>query len=115
MGHLEQGATEPASPSYVWPAGQFTTTAADMARLARFLMSDGRLAGKMFIDMDLLWAMGEPAGTEAAIAGLTVGYGLGLRTIDRHGVVAKYHGGSTIGFRAMLCLLPETRQAFSSQ
>ncbi|MDY0976510.1 serine hydrolase domain-containing protein [Massilia sp. CFBP9012] len=112
MGHLEDGVTQPASPTYVRPGGQFTTTAADMARLARFVMSDGRLGGKTFIDMDLLREMGESAGTEAAIAGLTVGYGLGLRTIDRHGVVAKCHGGSTVGFRAMLCLLPETRQAF---
>ncbi|MEW6760249.1 MAG: serine hydrolase domain-containing protein [Pseudomonadota bacterium] len=112
MGHFEDGVPHPAVPSHVRPAGQFTTTAADMARLARFLMSDGRLAGKSFIDAALLRQMGEPTGTDAARAGLRVGYGLGLRRVDRHGVLAKCHGGNTVGFRAMLCLFPDTRQAF---
>lgn len=112
MGHFEDGVTHPAVPSFVRPAGQFTTTAADMGRLAVFLMSDGRVAGKAFIDPMLLRQMGEPAGTEAARAGLRVGYGLGLRRVDRYGVLAKCHGGNTVGFRAMLCLFPETQQAF---
>ncbi len=112
MGHFEGGVTQPAVPSRVRPAGQFTTTAADMGRLARFLMSDGQIAGRSFIDATLLRQMGEPVGTEAARAGLRVGYGLGLRRVDRHGVLAKCHGGNTVGFRAMLCLFPDTRQAF---
>lgn len=112
MGHFEDGVTQPAVPSFVRPAGQFTTTAADMGRLARFLMSDGRLAGKAFIDPILLQQMGEAVGTEAARAGLSVGYGLGLRRVDRYGALAKCHGGNTVGFRAMLCLFPETQQAF---
>jgi hypothetical protein len=112
MGHFEHGAGHPAMPSYVRPAGQFTTTAADMARFARFLMSDGSVEGRPFIDPGLLRRMGEPAGTEAARAGLQVGYGLGLRKFDRHGVVAKCHGGSTIGFKAMLCLFPDAHKAF---
>lgn len=112
MGHFENGITHPAVPSHVRPAGQFTTTAADMGRFATFLMSDGIVGGKPFIDRALLHRMGEPTGTEAARAGLTVGYGLGLRRIDRHGAVAKCHSGNTIGFRAMLCLFPETQQAF---
>ena len=112
MGHFEDNVTHPAVPSYVRPAGQFTTTAADMGRLARFLMSDGSIKGKPFIDPVLLQQMGEPRETEAAHAGLKVGYGLGLRKVDRHGVVAKCHSGNAIGFRAMLCLLPERQQAF---
>lgn len=112
MGHFEDGVPHPAVPSYMRPAGQFTTTAADMARLARFLMSDGQLEGKFFVDAALLRQMGEPIGTEAARAGLRVGYGLGLRRVDRHGVLGKCHGGNTVGFRAMLCLFPDTRQAF---
>ncbi|MBB3222388.1 serine hydrolase domain-containing protein [Pseudoduganella umbonata] len=112
MGHFEDGAVHPAVPSFVRPAGQFTTTAADMARFARFLMSDGSAGGRPFIDPALLRRMGEPTGTEAARAGLQVGYGLGLRKFDRHGVVAKCHGGSTIGFKAMLCLFPEAHKAF---
>lgn len=112
MGHFEDGVPHPAVPSHVRPAGQFRTTAADMARLARFLMSDGRLAGKPFVDAALLRQMGEPAGTDAARAGLRVGYALGLRRLDRHGVLAKCHGGNTVGFRAMFCLFPDTQQAF---
>ena len=112
MGHFDHGITQAALPSFVRPAGQFTTTAADMARLARFLMGDGKVEGKTLIDPALLRMMGEPNGTEAARAGLRVGYGLGLRKFDRHGVVGKCHSGKTIGFRAVLCLYPETQQAF---
>ncbi|MFE0502505.1 serine hydrolase domain-containing protein [Lysobacter soli] len=112
MGHFENGATHAAVPSYIRPAGQFTTTAADMGRLARFLMSDGHIEGAPFIDAALLRAMGEPVATEAADAGLRVGYGLGLSTRDRHGVVGRCHGGSTVGYRAMLCLFPREQRAF---
>ncbi|GGX79368.1 serine hydrolase domain-containing protein [Pseudoduganella dura] len=112
MGHFENGIAQPAMPSWVRPAGQFTTTAADMGRFARFLMGDGTVDGRPFIDTSLLRRMGEPAGTEAAGAGLQVGYALGLRRIDRHGAVGKCHGGNTIGYRAMLCLFPGTAQAF---
>ncbi len=112
MGHFENGATHAAVPSYIRPAGQFTTTAADMGRLARFLMSDGRIDGAPYIDAALLRAMGEPVATEAADAGLRVGYGLGLSTRDRHGVVGRCHGGSTVGYRAMLCLFPREQRAF---
>lgn len=112
MGHFENGATHAAVPSYIRPAGQFTTTAADMGRLARFLMSDGRIDGARFIDAPLLRAMGEPVATEAAGAGLRVGYGLGLSMRDRHGVVGRCHGGSTVGYRAMLCLFPHDQRAF---
>lgn len=112
MGHLEQGRAEAAVPSALRPAGQFTTTAADMARLARFLMGDGQVDGRPFVDPTLLAAMGRPEGTEAARAGLAVGYGLGLATRDRHGAVGRCHGGSTLGFRAMLCLFPSSQQAF---
>lgn len=112
MGHLEESVPHAAAPMYLRPASQLTTTAEDMGKFARFLMSDGRIGGAAFIDAALLRAMGQPAGTEAALAGLTAGYGLGLQTRDRHGVVGLCHGGSTIGYRAMLCLFPEQQRAF---
>lgn len=112
MGHFENGIPHPAVRSFVRPAGQFTTTAADMARLARFLMSDGSAQGRPFIAAALLRQMGKPHGTEAAQAGLQIGYGLGLETRDRNGALGKCHSGSTVGFRAMLCLYPDTQQAF---
>ncbi|MFN0181242.1 MAG: serine hydrolase domain-containing protein [Gemmatimonadales bacterium] len=112
MGHFERGVGQPAVPSYVRPAGQFTTTAEDMARFARFLMSDGTASGQPFIDPRLLSAMGRPEGTEAAAAGLEAGYGLGLARRDRHGVVGRCHDGNVVGYHAMLCLFPAEGKAF---
>jgi CubicO group peptidase (beta-lactamase class C family) len=112
MGHFEDGARQFAVPIDLRPASQFTTTADDMGRLARFLMGDGRIDGEPFIDAALLQSMGQPVATEAARGGLRVGYGLGLATRDRHGAVGKCHGGSTVGYRAMLCLFPAQQRAF---
>lgn len=112
MGHFDDGSAHPIVPIYLRPAGQFSTTAADMARFARFLMSDGRVGGAPFIDPTLLRGMGRPTGTEGANAGLGVGYALGLFARDRHGVFGHCHGGSTIGYRAMLCVFPQQQRAF---
>jgi CubicO group peptidase (beta-lactamase class C family) len=112
MGHFEEGALAPAVPGYLRPAMQFTTTAGDMARFARFLMSDGTIEGRPFIDRDLLAAMGTPSGTEAARAGLGVGYGLGLGGRDRHGAIGRCHAGNTVGYRAMFCIFREQGRAF---
>ncbi len=112
MGHFEGGEAHTAVPTALRSATQFTTTAADMARFAEFLMSDGELDGKRFIAPELLRAMGRPQDTEAARAGLVVGYALGLNTRDRHGVIGRCHSGNTVGFMAMFCLFPEQRRAF---
>ncbi len=112
MGHFEDGTPHAAVPVYLRPGGQFTTTAKDMGRFAQFLMSDGQVRGARFIAPELLRAMGRSAGTEAALAGLQVGYGLGLATRDRNGVVGQCHEGSVVGFRAMLCLFPLQQRAF---
>ncbi len=113
MGHFEGGATQSAVPLYLRPAGQFTTTASDMGRFARFLMSDGTIAGQPFIAPHLLRAMGRPTTTEAALAGLAhAGYGLGLNSRDRHGVLGNCHVGTAIGFRANFCVFPEAQKAF---
>lgn len=111
-GHFEGFGTVGNLPSAVRPAGQMTTTAADMARLAGLLMSDGRLGGQPFIDPALLLAMGTPRGTAAAQAGLRSGYALGLVRHDRHGAVLRCHGGSAAGHRAMLCVDVQRRKAF---
>ncbi|PJJ18275.1 CubicO group peptidase (beta-lactamase class C family) [Janthinobacterium sp. 67] len=112
MGHFEHGVAQPAVPQYLRPAAQFTTTAADMARLARFLMGDGKLQGAQFIDLALMGALSEPAGTDAAQAGLATGHGLALAVRDRHNVVGACHPGTAVGFRAMLCIYPEQDSAF---
>lgn len=112
MGHFDDGSTQAAIPWFTRPAGQFTTSAADMARLAQFLMGDGMINGVPFIASDHLRAMGRQTGTAAARAGLPIGYALGLQTRDRHGVLGLCHSGNIVGYRAMLCLYPEQEKAF---
>jgi CubicO group peptidase (beta-lactamase class C family) len=111
-GHLDDGSRHAAVPVAVRPAAQFTTTAADLARFARFLMSDGRIGDAVFVRADLMRARGRPGTTEAARAGLEAGYALGLARRDRHGVVGLCHGGSIVGFNAMLCVFPDEQKAF---
>ncbi|WP_313915707.1 serine hydrolase domain-containing protein [Tahibacter sp.] len=111
-GHQDDLTPVPAMPIALRPAGQFTTTARDMAILARFLMGDGRLDGAVFVRSDLLRAMGRPTGTQAARAGLDTGYALGLVRRDRGGVIGLCHAGNIVGYHAMLCLYPEQQKAF---
>ena len=103
-GHHDMVSPAPALPVYLRPAGQFTTTARDLALFAKFLMGDGRIDGRTIVNPGLLRAMGRASTTDAARAGLKVGYGLGLKRRDRHGVVGLCHDGSVVGFHAMLCL-----------
>lgn len=112
-GHLDDLRRIGALPVVLRPAGQFTTTARDMARFARFLLGDGRAAdGRRLVDTPLLRMMGQPSGTAAARSGLPAGYGLGLGTQIRAGVAGACHSGSIVGYRAMLCLYPAQRKAF---
>lgn len=112
MGHFDSATTSAAVPIRVRPASQFTTTAADMARFAGFLMSDGRVDGEVLIDRGLLHAMAVPTTTESARAGLAAGYALGLVRRDRHDAIGKCHFGNIGAFRAALCLFPVHERAF---
>jgi CubicO group peptidase (beta-lactamase class C family) len=112
MGHFEGGAS---GPSFAWPvrpASQFTTTPADMATFARFLMSDGTVDGRPLIATELLLAMAAPTTTEAARAGLSTGYALGLMQRERWGITGRCHLGNSGTFRGILCLYPEHQRAF---
>jgi CubicO group peptidase (beta-lactamase class C family) len=112
MGHFDLRTPSATVPVHVRPAAQFTTTAEDMARFARFLMSDGRLDGRTLVDSLLLRAMATPTTTEAARAGLAAGYALGLMRRDRHGAIGRCHLGNMGTFRAALCLYPDDGRAF---
>ncbi len=112
MGHFDPHTTQAALPQHLRPSVQFTTTAADMARFAGFLMSDGQAGGRVLVDATLLRAMATPSTTEAARAGLAAGYALGLLRRDRHGVVGRCHFGNQGTFRAALCLYPQQQRAF---
>ena len=112
MGHFDPESTSAAVPIHVRPASQFTTTAADMARFASFLMGDGAVDGRTLVDGRLLRSMSVATTTEAARAGLAAGYALGLARRDRHGVVGRCHLGNIGTFRSVLCLYPEQQRAF---
>lgn len=104
MGHFDGVTPQPAYAIPVRPASQFTTTPADMGRLLRFLMHDGTVDGRPFVDRALLEAMGTATTTDAARAGLSGGYALGLVTRERWGTRMQCHLGNIGTFRALLCL-----------
>lgn len=112
MGHFEQARPASATPTFLRPAAQLTTTAGDMASFASFLLGDGSTAGQPFIAMELMEASTAPAETEAVRAGLPLGHGLVLVGRDRHGQVGGCHPGNTVGYWAMLCVFPQQRSAF---
>ena len=112
-GHVDDGSRYAASPIFLRPAGQFTTTAADLAVFAEFLLGDGVVDGQIFVDEILMRSRGKPFGTEAANEGLIAGYALGLGRRDRLGVVGYCHGGNIVGFVAMLCIFPNEHKAFA--
>ena len=112
MGHFDNGTTQENIPMFLRPAGQFTTTAKDIALLAKFLISDGVINEKSFIYKELLNQMGNPISTESYKNGLTSGYQFGLSYRDRYGVVGKFHRGNTIGYRATFYLFPEQKKGF---
>jgi CubicO group peptidase (beta-lactamase class C family) len=112
-GHVDDGSRYAAAPVFLRPAGQFTSTTADLAKFAQFLLSDGALDDQVFVDVALMRSRGHPSTTEAANNGLVAGYALGLGRRDRHGVVGYCHGGNVVGFVAMLCIFPEEHKAFA--
>jgi CubicO group peptidase (beta-lactamase class C family) len=112
MGHFDRGVPQAAVPSFLRPAAQFTTTAADMAAFARFLMGDGRVDGRRLVDEALLARLATPEATDAAAAGLALGHGLALSGRDRNGALGACHAGTTVGFRAMLCIFPAEGKAY---
>jgi hypothetical protein len=112
MGHFEGGTNRASFAIPVRPATQFTTTASDMARLARFLMSAGRVGERVLVDSALLAAMARPTTTDAVAAGLSTGYGLGLQSRDRWGALTHGHVGNSGTFRAAFYLYPGQQRAF---
>lgn len=112
MGYFENNAAQTAVPSYLRPAGQLTTTAPDMAKFIQLIFNDGVLNGKLFIQPHLMKMLGYPDQTKAEQAGLKIGHGLAFAMRDRHGVVGMCHPGTTLGFRANICLFTKEKKAF---
>lgn len=112
-GHVDDGSHYVASPVFLRPAGQFTSTAGDLARFAEFLLGDGVIGSQQFVDKTLMRSRGHASGTQASNGGLIAGYALGLGRRDRHDVVGYCHGGNIVGFVAMLCVFPDEHKAFA--
>lgn len=112
FGHLDNQKTFASLPMYLRPAGQFSTTAYDMAIFAKFLMSDGMLNGKQFINHTYLLQMGQGEHTITKQKGLSVGYGLGAMKRDRNGLTGLAHSGNIVGYHAMLYWFPQYKKAF---
>jgi CubicO group peptidase (beta-lactamase class C family) len=112
MGYLENNVAQAAVAMYLRPAGQFTTTAPDMAKLIQFIFNDGVLNGQPFIHLNLMQRLGYPDNTDAEKAGLKIGHGLALAIRDRHHVVGMCHPGTTFGFRAYICIFAQQKKAF---
>lgn len=112
LGYFENDVSQSAIPSYLRPAGQFTTTASDMAKFMRFILDNAIINEEAFVRLDLMKMLGYASDTDAEKAGLRVGHGLAFSYRDRHGVVGMCHPGTTIGFRAYVCLFPEVGKGF---
>ena len=112
MGYFEEGVAQPAVATYLRPAGQFTTTAADMAKFIKLINAQGKLEGRTFIERSLIDALAKPYATDAVNAGLKIGHGLAFVTRDRYNVVGMCHPGSTFGYYAYLCLYPEQKKGY---
>lgn len=112
MGYYENNVAQAAVPSYLRPAGQFTTTAPDMAKFMMFVLGDGKVNGEGFVRPEHMNMLTEPLGTEAHIAGLNIGHGLAFAKRDRHNVLGMCHPCTTFGFRAYICLFPDENKGF---
>jgi CubicO group peptidase (beta-lactamase class C family) len=111
-GHFDKGEPVAAIPMYLRPAGQFTTTAEDIGKFLRFMMSDGTVNGKPFIAIDYLKAVGKQKRTDAYQNGVPHGDALGAYSRDRYGLVGIAKNGNTLGFSAMIYLFPMEKKAF---
>ncbi len=112
MGYHENNVTQIAVPSYLRPAGQFTTTAPDMAKFMNFLLNEGKVKGQNFVKPEHMRMLTNPFNTKAHMAGLNIGHGLAFANRDRHNVLGMCHPGTTFGFRAYICIFPDEKKGF---
>ncbi|MDK2593983.1 serine hydrolase domain-containing protein [Pseudoalteromonas obscura] len=112
MGHYENQVKQTPVSTVLRPAGQFVTTAPDMAKFLQFLMTQDHDTKSNFIAPQLLDLMSTPQGTESVKHGLKIGQGLVLSGRDRHDVLGACRPGSAYGYNAYLCIFPEQNKAY---
>lgn len=112
FGHFDNGQPVAAMAMYLRPAGQFTTTAEDVGKFLRFMMSEGTINGKSFISTAYLKAVGKQQATDAFRKGVPFGDAFGGYSRDRYGVVGIAKNGNILGFSAMIYMFPIQKKAF---
>ena len=80
--------------------GALNTTASDMSQFLRVMINEGKLHGKPFLNPSSIHRMETPLTTLAAQQGLTLGYGLGIRSELFQGHRIYQHGGDADGYLA---------------
>ncbi len=91
------------------PAAGLTTSAADLGRFMRVMLTDRRPDGRTFFEPSTLDEITKPQNRDVALdLDVMVGLGWFLEqdSIPGAGLVVR-HGGTTLGFSAELILLPE--------
>ncbi len=111
------GTMEPAMPidlDMVAPAGGLNSTLEDVTTWMQFLLARGQHGGRRLASEEALLETWAPHVPGADLGGMLPGaeYGLGwfVRTWKDHTVVE--HGGNSLGFSAMVALIPERGVGF---
>lgn len=92
--------------------GNVSSTADDMAKLLVLLINQGRIEGRQMYKSESIRRMQTPTTSLAAKAGVTFGYGLGVRSELYRGIQIYEHGGDADGYLAHLAYSPESKRGF---
>jgi len=89
------------------PAGSVSASAREMGRYVRMYLNRGSLDGARLVSEKSIDRMEVPETTDAARAGLRLGYGLGNYATVKGGFVVRGHDGGVEGGLARVAYLPE--------
>ncbi|MFT7559165.1 MAG: CubicO group peptidase (beta-lactamase class C family) [Flavobacteriales bacterium] len=92
--------------------GSLNSSAHDMSQLLRMLLNHGTLDGKQIFAADTLKRMETPHTSLAAQQGLTLGYGLGIRSVEHKEHVVFQHGGDADGYLSQIGYSHDSRRGY---
>lgn len=84
------------------PFAAINSTLADMGRFLRMLLNQGRLDDRQHFAAATIARLERPTTTLGARSGLEAGYGLGIYSWERNGVLFFGHGGDADGYLSRL-------------
>jgi CubicO group peptidase (beta-lactamase class C family) len=98
---------------YEWyqtpPTSSMVATAADMGRLLRLHLADGRAGSNQLLSPALMRAMHQQQATNHPDL---PGWSLGFQLDNANGVAMVEHGGDIAGFSALFTLMPDKHEGF---